>query len=261
MFVPILAYHKIQARFPIDVSNTTPAQFEQQIHWLHAEGYRTISFLDYVDGKYSGQREVLITFDDTYASVYENAFPILAKYHFTATVFVIAKYVGRWNSWDHNFPVSPAAHCGWNEIRFLLARGWEVGSHTVGHPNLRRLTRRQIWYELRYSKTLIEHKLGTVVNVVSYPFGRFDCQVVELVRDAGYLAGCTLGYQHPDVDQFPHALARRGVYFFEPFVLYKAKLRNNYLSHCDDLKQRLFSRAAQSSLLGHFPRSASKLLD
>ncbi|MFQ5770933.1 MAG: polysaccharide deacetylase family protein, partial [bacterium] len=102
MFVPILAYHKIQNNFDLSLNHITPGQFEKQIKYLYLNGFTTISISEYIKNKSFDDKKVIITFDDGYVSVFEHALPILSKYKFTATIFVISKYVGDWNKWDYN---------------------------------------------------------------------------------------------------------------------------------------------------------------
>lgn len=258
MFVPILAYHKIQNKAELGVSFTTLPQFQRQIEYLFDRNFKTISLTDYVRNRNVGERSVIITFDDAYTSVYKNALPVLERYGFTATVFVITGFVGNLNSWDYHLPKFWTKHCDWAQLKSLHSAGWEIGSHTVSHPNLRRLSSKQLWYQLRYSKGTLEQKLGTSVTTISYPFGAFDPNVLKAVRVAGYDAACTLGYNFPYNQGFPFALARRGVYCFEPMAWFKAKLANNYWAHCDDIRQRVFSSLAKNSTLLRSWKSSSK---
>ncbi|MFQ5648477.1 MAG: polysaccharide deacetylase family protein [bacterium] len=258
MFVPILAYHKVQNEFELGASYTTPRQFERQIKFLYENGFKSISLEEYVQNNNHGPRDVIITFDDAYASVFENAFPILRQYDFTATIFVITKYVGDWNSWDYHGNRFRFEHCTWQQIEILAKEGWEIGSHTVSHPNLRSLSLKTLWFELRYSKDVLENQLNQPIKVMSYPFGSFNSNVIGLVKKAGYEAACTLGCNYPYDQIFPYALFRRGVYRFEPFWVFKTKLTNNYWSHCDDIKQKLISGLAQSTLFLRLLRTSIK---
>jgi len=258
MFIPILAYHKIQNQFEFDVSYTKPKQFEKQIKYLFENDFYSISIDDYINGKNCHDKEVILTFDDAYSSVYEYAFPILERYNFTATIFVITKFVGECNSWDYHFNSLKIRHCNWQQIETLSSKGWEIGSHTVSHQNLKNLPLKELWYELRYSKDILENRLNKHINIFSYPFGSFSDNVIKFVKTAGYEAACTLGYNFPYNENFPYALFRRGVYFFEPLPIFKIKLLNNRLSHFDDLRQIFFSKVSKSSVLLRFLKSSLK---
>ena len=254
-FVPILAYHKIQNTFDFSATYVTPATFEAQLKYLTDSGYRSISIHDYVNNKNITGKRVIFTFDDAYTSVFKNAFPLLSKYNFTASIFVITKFVGKSNHWDYNFVKNGFGHCDWQQICILASEGWEVGSHTVSHPNLKALSDSHLWYEIKSSKDVLEDKIQTPINIISYPFGKFNGRVLNAVEKAGYMGGCTLGYNYPHSQSFPYAIFRRGVYLAEPFKLFKLKLQNNRLSHLDDVKQKFITFCSQGSILLRYFKS------
>ena len=194
MSVPILAYHHIQEGIGGCLPYTTLKQFSKQIEFLHENEFHSISIRDYVNGKTSGDKNVIITFDDAYKSVFCSALPILKRFGFAASVFIITKFVDDWNHWDYSLAKSKAQHCSWDELRQLASEGWEVGSHTVTHSRLNTISEATLWHEIRYSKVVIENELDIAANVFSYPFGWFDPKTIKMVKQAGYEAGCTLGY-------------------------------------------------------------------
>jgi peptidoglycan/xylan/chitin deacetylase (PgdA/CDA1 family) len=80
----------------------------------------------------------------------------------------------------------------WDDARGLVKQGFDIGSHTVEHPILSRLTREAIAHELRKSKQSIEHELGHPCTSVAYPNGLardVNETVVDEARAAGYLFG------------------------------------------------------------------------
>jgi hypothetical protein len=125
---PVLAYHLVDRRLDAGIAWMPPRRFERQIAWLAEAGYRSLSLSEYLQGGNLTKR-VVITFDDGYRSLVQYALPILSRYHFRATVFVIAGYVGRPNLWDVKFFLPRFHHLDWSELRTLLAAGWEIGSH------------------------------------------------------------------------------------------------------------------------------------
>ena len=248
MFVPILAYHKIQDNFDFSITRISPKEFGRQVRYLAEHGYSCLAIRDYLSGKPLGSKKVVITFDDAYESVFQHALPILAQYNFTASIFTISDYVGRWNDWDYNPFRIRAKHCDWSQLRTLVAEGWEIGSHTATHRMLSTLPTKQIWSELKDSRMKMEDKLACPVHIISYPFGRFDTRVLNLARAAGYLGGCTLGYTLKDRSFGSFVLTRRGVYLREPFKWFEIKLQNNIWSHYDDVKQRAITFCSQASI-------------
>ncbi len=73
-----------------------------------------------------------------------------------------------------------------NELRSLRSAGFEIGGHSISHPKLPKLNRKQVAHEVRECKQRLEQTLGENVLMFCYPYGRFDNQVVDEVRDAGY---------------------------------------------------------------------------
>lgn len=255
MFVPILAYHKVQNDFELGITNIKPEHFERQIQYLFYKGFRTISIAEYIRRKNIDSKKIIITFDDGYESVYRNAFQILEKYNFTATIFVLANFAGQWNSWDCSINKFKSRHCNWTQLNELAAAGWEIGSHTKSHFNLRTLSDKQLFEEVHGSKAKIEDHVRRPVQIISYPYGKYDGRVIECAKKSGYRGGCTLGQNYPGNEHFPYAMCRRGVYLYEPFHLFKVKLKNTKWSHCDDVKQRIISFCSQGSILLRYLKS------
>jgi peptidoglycan/xylan/chitin deacetylase (PgdA/CDA1 family) len=206
----ILMYHALGAhRSAISIP---PSTFEWQMRWLHDRRYAVVPLSTLAKRLRAGERPAgptaVITFDDGMSSVYTTAFPVLARYRFPATVFIVSGYCGKSNDW----PSQPAAvprHAliSWSQIREMDRYGLEFGAHTVTHPLLDRLTPDELSDEVVGSKTMIEDALGHAVELFAYPYGRFNDAVKALVRRT-YLAACgtRLGLVRPGSD--PWELAR-----------------------------------------------------
>ncbi len=83
----------------------------------------------------------------------------------------------------------------WDDVRDLHRRGFAIGSHTVEHPILTRLSREELDRELRRSKATIERELGTECPWIAFPNGEADdvsAEVIGRVKQAGYRIGFTL---------------------------------------------------------------------
>lgn len=92
----------------------------------------------------------------------------------------------------------------WDEIGALVSAGIEIGSHTVTHPFLSRLTNEQIRCQLLDSKSAIESHTGKAVLSISYPTGSkeyYDDRVTQCAEDCGYEFG--VSYEH-DSKTFDH---------------------------------------------------------
>jgi len=111
--------------------------------------------------------------------VFLNAFPVLRKYGYPGTAFVITGNVGE------------SAYVSWDQLQRMRRAGWEIGSHTVNHPYLPKLSHEQIEYELKVSRDWLESEGFGVFSFAS-PYGEYDETTLELVREI-YAAHRTAG--------------------------------------------------------------------
>lgn len=213
--VPILMYHKVGAPVtsPGDTFlNVTGDAFDRQMRTLARMGYCALTFGQIVEALRAGRalprRSFAVTFDDGYACVGDVAAPILAKYGFPATVFVVSGAAGGANRWDQvsGRPVLPLM--GWDRLRELTAGGWEPAGHTCTHPHLNDLEDAEALREIAAGKTAVETELQTPLQTFCYPFGHFNSRTPDLVRATGFTGACTTrsGLARRDTD--PYLLPR-----------------------------------------------------
>lgn len=189
--IPILIYHQIRDYTSSDSQNDrvyiTPIQeFLDEMDYIAQSGYTTLSFDDVYDfllqGKILPEKSVILTFDDGTISQYDHAFPVLKKYNFTATFFVFT-----------NAPDKNSRYMNWAQLQELIDAGMSVQSHSVFHPNLKKMQDiSQIQKELVQSKADIENNLHTTVKYFAYPFGEYTPKIMELVAAAGYTGARTI---------------------------------------------------------------------
>jgi peptidoglycan/xylan/chitin deacetylase (PgdA/CDA1 family) len=212
-----LAYHKIGTP---ELGGTwcTRRQFAAHLDVLAADGYSVVDVrayeasLDSVERGAAQARSVLLTFDDAFASFADHAWPQLAARRYPALLFVIPEFVGKHAAWDLPLPGRRVPHLDWPALRDLVAAGVDIGSHTLTHRDLRRLSDAVLHDELRRSREVLEDRLGVGVRAVSYPFGRADQRVRDAARQAGYALGFSMCPPGPNarIDRF--ALRRWGMY-------------------------------------------------
>lgn len=186
--VPILMYHRVAPRSTTTNAvsrdlTVTPRAFRRQMAWLDRNGYNPITQAQLFRALYFGaelpKRPVVITFDDGYVDAVKTVLPVLAKRKWPATFYVITSRMGK------------PTFLNWKQLRRLERAGMEIGSHTVSHRELPRLSASERRAELRDSKRLLERRLRHPVYWFCYPIGRFDDASVKAVREAGYLIAVT----------------------------------------------------------------------
>ena len=186
--VLVLCYHAVgDAENPLSVS---PDRLERQLRRLVRHGYVPEIASNVVRGQPSRSR-VVVTFDDGYRTVWEQAAPVLRRLGVAATVFVTTEFVGRTVGVGGGRLLDSTA-LSWNDLRALADEGWEIGSHTVTHPRLTALGPEEVRIEVRESKARIEAELGRPCSSFAYPWGLVDEDVEQEVRDAGYEVAFTV---------------------------------------------------------------------
>lgn len=186
-------YHSISDD-PADPLAVSPRQFREQMSLLAEQGYRGVSLseaLQLLDQRPLFPRAVCLTFDDGFRDFYSEALPVLEQRGFKATLFLVAGWIGKtsyWSSYRRDRPL-----LDWNEIKHLVALGYEMGSHTFSHVDLRTLSAAQLREELEMSKALLEAQLEMPVNSFAYPGGAFTDREVQAVAEAGYTSAVIVG--------------------------------------------------------------------
>jgi peptidoglycan/xylan/chitin deacetylase (PgdA/CDA1 family) len=183
--IPILLYHHIGVSFQGDTVYYISAEvFERQMNLLYQWGYRTISVELLAkairEGAELPTKPIILTFDDGSETVYTTALPIMQKYGFTGTAYIVYNYM-----WVPNYMDA-------DQVRALHAAGWEIGSHSLSHTDLPSHPGRQE-NEIVGSRRKLQSLLDVPVMSFSYPFGTYDKDSLYFVHYAGYVAAVGLG--------------------------------------------------------------------
>jgi peptidoglycan/xylan/chitin deacetylase (PgdA/CDA1 family) len=213
--LPVLTLHAIE-----DGSSTIsfpPRLFRHGMARLHERGFRTLPLLDVVGDLRRRQplpsQSLVITFDDGYRSVYEEAFPVLQEHRMSATIFLAVGKPGPARfPWQRLPSLEGRSMLSWAEIREMHRWGIAMGAHTLTHQDLTRLPVQRAEAEMRDSKATIEDALGAPVECFAYPHGRHDAPSRALARRYFFCAcGDRLGLLRPGSD--PYALERVETYY------------------------------------------------
>jgi peptidoglycan/xylan/chitin deacetylase (PgdA/CDA1 family) len=198
--VPILMYHKIGPRPPrvrLRGLYVRPDVLVRQLDEFHQAGFTSCHPSEAIAADHSNGnsvRRVVLTFDDGFRNVFQNALEPLAQKQFHAIQFLVANCIGKLNEWDLRDGEVPEPLMDVAEVREWLGAGHRIGSHSLSHPRLTRLSLRDASEEISASKKKLEDSFGVVVEDFCYPFGDWNEAVRDLVMEAGYRTACTTDY-------------------------------------------------------------------
>jgi len=184
--VPILMYHVIgdpPPGAPYPELYVGRRDFEAQMSWLARHGYKAVTQRDVWNHWHRGgalpPRAIVITFDDGYRSVADRALPSMQARGWPGVLNLTVK----------NLRVSGGLS-EWR-VRMLIAAGWELGSHSLTHPDLTALDNVTLAREIAGSRLMLRSRFGVEVDFFCYPAGRYNRTVIRAVRRAGYLGATT----------------------------------------------------------------------
>ena len=110
------------------------------------------------------------------------------------------------------------------QLRELATAGWELGAHTMTHPDLSTMSYEACLQEIRDSRLALEEIAGTRVETFAYPFGRYGPAAIAATRDSGLLAAVTTGSGSWD----PYEMTRAMIGAADPLPLVLLKLTDRY---------------------------------
>ena len=185
---PILMYHDIDpdkttGKFSYNIH---PDTFAAQMQMLADLGYHTITARQLVaairEGAPLPPKPIVLTFDDGYLNVYDQAFPIMQAHGFVGVAYIVANRLEA-----DGFLNVP-------ELDEMIAAGWEIGSHSYTHSDLT-LDHSTAFSEIYTSRERISEATGVAVDTFAYPFGSIDPYLGERTRKWGYTGAMGLGRQ------------------------------------------------------------------
>lgn len=208
--IPILVYHHVVPDHAQGVLYVTPDGFERQLRYLRDNFYQSVSFTDLADcleyGAPLPERPVILSFDDGWENQFQYGFPLLQKYGFSGTFFVVSGYI------DHqNFMTT-------DQLRTMMDAGMTIGCHSRTHPTLSSLgSAARLKDEVAGSKAWLEDHFGIAIDTFAYPYGAYSSAVIAAVKAAGFRTART-------VDTATHASA-------DNLALLPAVLYSQYVNH------------------------------
>ncbi len=196
--VPILLFHHIADVDPPSRYFVSVANFQKQIKTLRAWGYTSIPLSRLVQAVEEGvelpPRPVILTFDDGYMDVYDNALPVMENYGLVGVSYIIV----------NQLEIGGFLHV--KQLKEMLDAGWEIGSHTNSHVDLRQ-EQVDLSAEISGSKETLENLLDVQIETFSFPYGMTTPYATQLVRD-GYQNAVGLGGFFRHVPETRYYLSR-----------------------------------------------------
>ena len=169
--LPVLMYHRLgadESRYEISLW-----RFEQQLDWLQANGYVTVTLAEVYDYLFGfgnlPEKPVVLTFDDGYGSHWDAAAALDRRG--MRGVFFVTLDQPRMDDW---------------QIADLAARGHEIGGHSNTHPDLTAVDDERLWAEVAGHRERLQVISGQPVDFFAYPYGAWNEHVVSAVQAAGY---------------------------------------------------------------------------
>lgn len=183
----VLMYHSIDEHYgdKFDKWRVKPKDFERQISWLHKNGFKSYTISELVELKSLAPKSVAITFDDGYGDNFTNAFEILQKFGFKATIYLVPNQTA--NHWESVNTTHISQMLSNEQIAKMQSSNLiEFGSHTLSHANLLKLDDIKLKEELTQSKKAVESIINAKCRAFAYPYGKYDERVIKAAKDAGY---------------------------------------------------------------------------
>jgi len=175
---------------------------------LRSEGFTGESYNKVTLASEADWANFFITFDDGFRDVFEHALPVLQESGFCAIQFLVADLIGQTSQWQQRSGEIPGPLMDQAAIRDWLAAGHQIGSHTLRHPFLTRVSSAESREEVVASKKKLEDMFGVPVDHFCYPYGDHNQAVRDLVEQAGYKTGCTTVFGVNDRSSDPFTLKR-----------------------------------------------------
>lgn len=186
--VLVIYYHEVVEEGGFSYQKINIDRFEEQMRFLSENGYRSLLFSQIEDAE--GSKNVVVSFDDGFSSVYDRAYPIMERYGIKGNVYLATGLIG-----------SDGRYLTWDKVRALQGSGhWEFAAHTHNHVDIRTLTPAEAGREIELSAEAFSRELGTVPKAFCMPYGTYSGKSAKMMRKLGgyrYMLGSYYGTFDP----------------------------------------------------------------
>ncbi len=184
----ITIYHHVSEDTPPSTS-LSPVQFREHMDYLKNNGFTVLPLNEVITALQNKQpvpdKTVVITFDDGYSSIYEEAFPLLQQMGFPFTVFINTQPI------NDEMP----GYMSWDEIRHMSEAGVIVANHMIHHPYMidkapgesdtEHLERLRL--ELLTAEQQLLKETGQSHKIMAYPYGEYDSAIKQMIKAEGFI--------------------------------------------------------------------------
>jgi peptidoglycan/xylan/chitin deacetylase (PgdA/CDA1 family) len=195
--LPVLMYHKIgnpPKESRLKKLWVSTKDFSAQVDYLLKNNFTPLLFSELADiyrGKMKcPKKPVVITFDDGYKNNYTYAYPILKAKNAKGNIFLVYNTIEKDNVWHDPTTEHRISMLSWDNINEMLkSKVMDMGSHTLNHHSLPKITPKEAEKEIKESKIKLEEKLGREISSFAYPYGAgaFDERIRRFAIEAGYI--------------------------------------------------------------------------
>ena len=216
--LPILTYHFVgdhpNQRHHRSIVCHAPV-FAAQMRLLSRLGWKTLPLPEVARLAASGapmpRRRFALTFDDGDADLWWSVRPVLKRHGFTASAFIVSGLIGGSNDWETAPTLAGRPLLSAEQIEAMGNEGWDIGGHTVSHPDLTTLDAKGLRREITGCRTQLEELLGRPVISFCYPSGCVDAFARNAVAEAGFTNAVTTARGRVHLAADPFLLPRLGV--------------------------------------------------
>jgi peptidoglycan/xylan/chitin deacetylase (PgdA/CDA1 family) len=200
-----------------------PEDFGKQMDWFFKKGWTSYTITELSNLKEIPNKSFVITFDDGFEDNYINAFPILKKYNFKATIYLVPNQTT--NHWEINNTSYLSNFLNEEQIRTMQeSKLIEFGSHTLSHVNLATINEDVLEKEIYESKKEVEKLINKECESFAYPYGKFDDKIIKVVKEAGYKNATVVKRGLFEKNDDPFTIKRLGILGSESFIDFLLKI-------------------------------------
>jgi len=195
----LLCYHSV-GQADLGVNDCSPSRFRRHIEFAIRHGFRFVPAAAIASGR-GELRDLAITFDDGWKSVFTVAAPLLREYQIPWTLFVTTGLVENPSDWHRPRMLT------WNDVAELSKMGVEIGSHSVSHPDFGAIDQQRAVEELKESRGTLQSRLNLPVDCFAIPFGQSK-NWTAFAHGAARQAGYSLIYSQAENTRPPGTISR-----------------------------------------------------